>query len=204
MTTANPLIEDQVATSMRSVRQRHLLLTFAMAVSLAGCRGPLILSEYGALYGALGPQVPYRRPGPHAGVDFGGNFGDPVIAAANGEVSRLISAPESCGTGVVIRHREFERHTVYCHLEELLVGPFQQVKRGEPIGRMGDSGNARDCRRVRPCPHVHLELTASETGHVAVSGVTFDPMASSAGCFDSMKTYPTDRLVLTYPVRCKN
>ena len=84
---------------MRSVWQRHLFLAFVIAVPLAGCGGPRILSEYGALHGALGPQVPFRRSGPHAGVDFGGAFGDAIIAAAAGEVSRLISAPQSCGTG---------------------------------------------------------------------------------------------------------
>jgi hypothetical protein len=29
-----------------------------------------------------------------------------------------------------------------------------------------------------------------------------DPLPRMAGCFDAGARYPTDRLVLTYPVRC--
>jgi hypothetical protein len=36
------------------------------------------------------------------------------------------------------------------------------------------------------------------------SGAKIDPLPLTVGCFDLGKSYPTDRLVLTYPVRCKD
>jgi hypothetical protein len=58
---------------------------------------------------------------------------------------------------------------------------------------------------VGACPIVHLELsTQSRSYPAAQPGITFNAMDYMAGCFDPQKTYPDDKLVLTYPVRCKN
>jgi hypothetical protein len=45
---------------------------------------------------------------------------------------------------------------------------------------------------------VHLELQRG-TDRSDVE----DPMSRLAGCFDPRAAYPTDRLVLTYPVSCR-
>ncbi len=45
---------------------------------------------------------------------------------------------------------------------------------------------------------LHLEL---QRGH-NVKGIE-DPLPRMVGCFDEMKLYPADRLVLTYPVKCR-
>jgi murein DD-endopeptidase MepM/ murein hydrolase activator NlpD len=103
----------------------------------------------------------------------------------------------------MLRHRQFSRFTVYCHLQETLVQMDQVVKRGDVIGLMGDTGDAGRCQPS--CPHVHFELSSVASGHPSVvPGVTFDPLESIVGCFDPAKTYPTDKLVLTYPIRCRN
>jgi hypothetical protein len=69
----------------------------------------------------------------------------------------------------------------------------ETVSRGQRIGALGTTG-----QRAWPgYEHVHLELqrgTDSRDLH--------DPLPRMAGCFDAGATYPTDRLVLTYPVRC--
>jgi hypothetical protein len=50
-----------------------------------------------------------------------------------------------------------------------------------------------------------MELNTDGRGHpTALKGVTFDVLEHSVGCFDSRSIYPTDRLVLTYPVRCQS
>ena len=189
-----------------NIRPRRLCLLFVVMLWLVGCGGPLVVSEYGSPYSPLGPPY-FLDPSlaPHSGTDFGGNFGDPAIAVADGYVVRLIDKPETCGNGLVIFHRQFDRYTIYCHLQKVVARAAQDVKRGELIGTLGDSGNASGCRRIRPCPIVHLELSASPSGHlVATPGVNVDPLVVSVGCFDPRKAYPTDRLVLTYPVRCKD
>ena len=120
-----------------------------------------------------------------------------------GEVAIVDSWPASCGNGVMIRHRQFERFTVYCHLQEIGVRMDQMVKRGDVIGLMGVTGDARGCKPE--CPHVHFELSSVAHGHPSlVPGVTFDPLPMIIGCFDPSRTYASDRLVLTHPIQCRN
>ena len=155
----------------------------------------VILSRYRSYTGAN--NLPRLQR--HAGVDFGGQLGAPVLAAGDGVVSRIINWPPGCGNGVVIEHPDFKRWTVYCHMQSVNVGQGQAVSRGEQIGLVGTSGNAVNI------PHVHMELcTVACASHVDgnLSG-TADPLADAAGCFDPGRTYPRDRLVLTFPVTCR-
>lgn len=140
------------------------------------------------------------RRAAHAGVDFGEMYGAPVLAAADGEVASVSEGSSGCGIGVLLAHYKFGRYTVYCHLEKALVRYGQSVKRGETIGRIGTTGNAVNV------PHVHLELCAypCTRGNRGGSLSTEDPLAKANGCFDPKKQYPDDRLVLTYPVKCKD
>jgi hypothetical protein len=136
---------------------------------------------------------------PHAGVDFGGQLGDPVLAAADGTVSLLIDYRHGCGIGVIISHPQFDRWTAYCHMQTALVRVGQEVSRGETIGLIGTSG------RSASVPHVHFELcTAACSSHRDgdLAG-TEDPLAVVDGCFDLGRSYPTDRMVLIFPARCK-
>jgi murein DD-endopeptidase MepM/ murein hydrolase activator NlpD len=135
-----------------------------------------MLSEYGSYQGANNRH----RLLPHAGVDFGGRLGSPVIAAADGVVSDLVDWPTGCGRGVVLSHPEFRRYTVYCH------------------GRMGMTGMAAGVS------HVHLELCTRACRSHADGDLrgTADPLKFSAGCFDPRRSYARGRLVLTYPVAC--
>ena len=83
------------------------------------------------------------------------------------------------------------------HMQAVTVELGQAVSRGEEIGQVGKSGSAA-------VPHVHLELCTFDcTSHADgdFSG-TEDPLAIAEGCYDSNRTYPTDRLVITFPVRC--
>lgn len=153
-----------------------------------------VLSEYRSLKGANDLQRLQR----HAGVDFGGPLGSPVIAAADGVVTNLIDSPPGCGRGVILSHREFRRYTAYCHLQAVVARPGQEVARGAIIGRMGTTGNAVGVS------HVHFELCTSACMSHADGDLwgTADPLKLSAGCFDPQKTYPLGRLSLTYPVPC--
>jgi len=166
----------------------------ASSQTSAGTDEVLILSTYRSYNGANN-QPRLQR---HAGVDFGGQLGAPVLASADGVVSRIINWPPGCGNGIVIEHRGFKRWTAYCHMQSLTVGEGQRVSRGEQIGQVGMSGNAVNI------PHVHMELCTSACASHAdgdLSG-TADPLAIADGCFAPNKVYPRDRLVLTFPVTC--
>jgi murein DD-endopeptidase MepM/ murein hydrolase activator NlpD len=155
---------------------------------------PIVLSSYASDMGAN--QEP--RSGPHAGVDFGGLPGDPVLAAADGTVSLLIDYRYGCGIGVIISHPAFGRWTAYCHMQKGLVRVGQRVSRGETIGLVGSSGKSGDV------PHVHFELctTACSSHRDGDLAGTEDPLAVIDGCFDPGRHYPTERMVLTFPLRC--
>lgn len=157
---------------------------------------PYILSGYGSwtLPGG-GP-----RRGPHPAIDFDGSIGDPVLAAAPGRVYRIWTPDTGggeCGNGIRLYHDEFNRFTMYCQLKEVRVQSGDRVERGQVIGLLGASGGVRQ-------PMLHFELAnQSRYRNDGDLDGTYDPLPLIVGCFDPAKTYPTDLLVLTYPVRCK-
>lgn len=85
----------------------------------------------------------------HRGVDIVADYGEPVMATANGVVSRVSRQPDygkvidiSHGHGYVSR---------YGHLSEILVRAGQRVERGDLIGRVGSTGRSTG-------PHLHYEI----------------------------------------------
>jgi len=172
-----------VRTNCRSIAGVLILAT----VAAYGCGGPNILSTYGSAYGLHGFSHGTRTSA-HNGVDFAGGFGAPVLAAAEGRVTRAGTIGRMCGIGVYIKH-EFGLHTEYCHLSTVHVVPGATIERGQTIGAIGMSGNAGDVT------HVHFML--------GLQG-EYDPMQYIVGCYESGVKYPTDRILLTYPVKCRN
>ena len=168
-------------------------------VALAGCATEgttRILSYYGDWSGVK----PGQRPAPHRGIDFDVSKGDPVIAATDGTVVRVLSSG-NCGNGVVVQHT-VDGRTLYCHMDETNVRPDQKVKRGDVLGKAGTTGHSLGV------PHLHFGLLQRQP-----SGEYSDvnPLPFIVGCFDPAKTAAYSaledggekpHLVLTYPVRC--
>lgn len=170
---------------------------WALAFHLASCCAPAILSPHKSTWDVDGRP----RIAQHAGVDFGAPTGSPILAAADGDVVAITINLQGCGFGVLLHHDAFDRFTVYCHMERVLVEEHQTVRRGDVIGQVGTSGNSGGV------PHVHLELctTACPIGHKdGIVRYTEDPLAVSQGFFSKGRRYANDRLVLTYPVRCQD
>ena len=201
-----------VSTLVRYVRERHLgtprrlravtlnaaaVVVFVLlplthvvrAVTPTRDGTPRVHAGFGAWLGAEGfPQVRAHR-----GIDVGGRVGADVLAAAAGRVSVARDNGGLCGLIVVIDHEPHGLRTVYCHLSELAVRVGDVVARGQRIGALGTTG-----QRAWPgFEHVHLEVQRG--GDV---NALEDPLARMVGCFDATRAYPSDRLVLTYPVRC--
>lgn len=193
----------------------RVALVFVAGLLLGGCSGVArVLSPYGATYGVNGE----RRPaGQHAGVDFDGVLGSPVLAPADALVASVnhFVSPWSgpCGKSVLLKHKAGETvyYTVFCHLDKVTVRMDQEVKRGEEIGKIGTTGDAKGI------PHVHVEVCnlPCREGHAdgdpKIAKETLDPLRFIVGCFDPTsgeeyaalaKNGGTPRLVLTYPVPC--
>ncbi len=86
----------------------------------------------------------------HTAHDFGGSTGEPVRAAADGElVVRCNGCGGSCGNYVIINHPN-GMVTKYCHLDSL-VGSARSVSAGDLIGHLG-------CTGLCTGPHLHFTV----------------------------------------------
>lgn len=91
----------------------------------------------------------WRRGRPHQGIDIDLWVGDNVNSILDGKV-RYVGYHGGHGKTVVIRH-DNGLESVYAHLSKYLVNINDEVKKGDPIGIGGVTGNARGS-------HLHLEI----------------------------------------------
>jgi lipoprotein NlpD len=73
------------------------------------------------------------------GIAFSGKAGDPVMAAADGRVIFSGNGPRGYGNLVIVKHAN-DLLSVYAHNRSLAVKEGQDVKRGQKIAEVGDSG----------------------------------------------------------------
>ena len=90
----------------------------------------------------------------HAGLDIAGDRGQPVYATAAGSVT-FAGNQGAYGNLLVINHG-YGLETRYGHLMAFSVGKGEQVKRGDIIGRVGNTGRATG-------NHLHYEVLANGT-----------------------------------------
>lgn len=85
----------------------------------------------------------------HAGLDFRGGHGQPILAAANGKVTFVGQRP-GYGKVVEVSHGH-GMMTRYAHLSGFNARSGQKVVRGQQIGRMGSTGRSTGT-------HLHFEV----------------------------------------------
>lgn len=95
----------------------------------------------------------------HTGLDFCGQVGDPVYAAASGVV--VFAGPLTVRGNATMIDNGWGVFTAYMHQSEILVKVGDRVKQGQLIGRVGATGRVEG-------PHLHFE--------VIVGGVQVDPL----------------------------
>jgi murein DD-endopeptidase MepM/ murein hydrolase activator NlpD len=94
----------------------------------------------------------------HRGIDIATREGKPIIAPADGRVT-FVGNNGGLGKTLVVDHGH-GTVTRYAHLKECLVEPGYQVKRGDKIALVGNSGRSTG-------PHLHYE--------VHLNGIPVDP-----------------------------
>ena len=85
----------------------------------------------------------------HSGLDISSDRGIPVLATADGVVVRA-ERMGNLGRAVYVLHR-FGYETRYGHMAEILVEEGQEVRRGDIVGRVGNSGRTTGY-------HLHYEV----------------------------------------------
>jgi len=86
----------------------------------------------------------------HAGLDFTAPQGTPIYATADGRIKTSGSSSGGYGNHVVINHG-YGYETLYGHMVRVKVRAGQNVKRGEVIGWVGNTGKSTG-------PHCHYEV----------------------------------------------
>lgn len=107
----------------------------------------------------------YHCPSLCPAIDIGANVGTPVYAAGPGTAQTFggchgTNSPGyqgAAGNHIVVTHPD-GRASRYLHLSDFAVGNGAQVKRGQLIGRTGDSGTSNEAG-TGPCgcPHLHYD-----------------------------------------------
>ncbi len=112
----------------------------------------------------------------HNGVDFANNIGTPIIAARDGRIIGIGDDGQfAYGKWIAVIH-DNNLVTLYGHLSLQSVNMGQQVKKGDIIGYMGQTGYATG-------PHVHFGVYVASTFRtsdriygVLPLGASLDPM----------------------------
>lgn len=86
----------------------------------------------------------------HEGIDMFASRRTPVVAAANGRVTRVTETPIG-GKVVWLRVKGKDYTLYYAHLDSQLVSDGQNLAIGDTLGLMGNTGNARTTS-----PHLHF------------------------------------------------
>jgi len=95
-------------------------------------------SDIGSVWGD--PRDAGRRR--HEGIDIFGKRGTPLVAAADGIVTRVGEGGLG-GKVVWMRAKGRNLSLYYAHLDEQLVRTGESVEKGDTLGLMGNTGNAR-------------------------------------------------------------
>jgi len=103
--------------------------------------------------------TPYKREGKwwklgyHTGIDYAAPMRTNVIAAVGGRVlyaGKLSPWGASYGNAIIVLHRDMTR-AIYAHLSKILVTANQEIKTGERIAKVGNTGNSTGA-------HLHFEV----------------------------------------------
>ena len=92
----------------------------------------------------------YKVKKMHNGIDFAASIGTPIYATADGTIEKAEVRFSGYGKMVEINHG-FGYRTRYAHMHDFSVRKGQQVKRGDLIGYVGNTG-------LSTAPHLHYEV----------------------------------------------
>ena len=133
---------DELITKVLNKEQMNLARPAIMPV-------PLNLTRISSLYGGRRDPIT-REPANHTGIDFTAPTGTPIYVTGDGTVIRTYWSNQGYGNTIIVDHG-FGIHTLYAHLHRIGVEVGDEVKRGDIIGTVGNTGRSIG-------PHLHYEV----------------------------------------------
>ena len=117
---------------------------------------PTMWPVQGAIMSSFGErQDPFNGEGAfHRGVDISGEYGQRIIAPADGVVE-FAEFRSGYGRTVILNHGHGYK-TLFGHMSGFAVAAGQRIQRGDVIGYIGTSGRSTG-------PHVHYEVHLNNT-----------------------------------------
>jgi peptidoglycan LD-endopeptidase LytH len=114
----------------------------------------------------------------HDAIDIMAPSGSTVVAAAPGRVEKLFNSQGGGGITAYVRSDDGRWIYYYAHLEGYAPGlaEAQRVARGQPIGRVGFTGNANPAG-----PHLHFAIHRMNPGEKWYQGRAVNPFPLLAG-----------------------
>ena len=113
---------------------------------------PIANKQLIALASGFGHRIHpvYKVKKMHSGIDFAAEIGTPIYATADGKVAVVDVKFSGYGKMVEVDHG-FGYRTRYAHMHEFAVRAGQNLKRGDLIGYVGNTG-------MSTAPHLHYEV----------------------------------------------
>lgn len=136
--TARPIIESSAAPTEAEI--------------IASGKGKFVWPVRGEVISTFGVKGTGQR---NDGLDIRAAQGTPVLSAADGEVAYAGNQVPAFGNLVLVKHAD-GWVTAYAHLSSTAVKMRQQVRQGEQLGAVGQTGGASE-------PKLHFEMRYAPT-----------------------------------------
>lgn len=111
----------------------------------------------------------------HTGIDFTAPIGTEIFATGDGTIIEANYVNGGYGNEIIIRHG-YGYITRYAHLSKIMVRIGQKVKRGDVIGKIGNTGKSVG-------PHLHYEVLKN---NMAINPINFFYKDLSPEAYDKM------------------
>ena len=144
-----PVAGLAAASSARAASTSAASAPASPAASSPGSSQNAVAEDFSLAWPANGQVIAGFDEVKNKGVDIAGKLGDPVLAAADGQVVYAGAGLRGYGNLVIVKHDNIYL-TAYAHNQRLLVKEDQKIRRGEKIAEMGSS----DADRVK----LHFEV----------------------------------------------
>lgn len=107
----------------------------------------------GTITSEFGPRRMGKKEKMHEGIDIAAPVGTPIYSPAQGEVV-FAGVKKGYGLTVILEHQG-ELQTLYGHNSKLFVKEGDQVKKGDEISQVGNTGRSTG-------PHLHYEVLVNQ------------------------------------------